>query len=155
MKKTLFTLTATTLVAVAFVVSCQSPTEKVAAAQENVQDAKQDLKLDQKNAAVAEQKMATAEEWKAFKTESETQITDNDKRIAILKSNMRNEGRTKDADYARRIDTLELRNKDLKYRMDTYDKGGKSNWETFKTEFKTDLDGLGQSLKNFTVKSKK
>ncbi len=137
-----------------FLTSCQSEAQKSETAQNKVQDAKEDLKEAQTDAAVAAQKAATAEEWKAFKTDSEAKIKANEVRIAELKDKMKASGKTMDAVYAKNIDLLEQRNKDLKNRMDAYEKG-QSDWESFKREFNHDMDELGAALRDLTVNNKK
>jgi hypothetical protein len=43
---------------------------------------------------------------------------------------------------------------DLQTRMDNYEHS-KTDWESFKTEFNHDMEGLGQALKDVTVNNKK
>ena len=155
MKKVIFMLAVSSMfIASTFLTSCQSETQKSDAAQTKVQDAKEDLKEAQTDAAVAAQKAANAEEWKAFKTESEAKIKANEVRIAELKDKMKTSGKTMDTVYSKNVDLLEQRNKDLKNRMDAYEKG-QSDWESFKREFNHDMDELGQALKDLTVNNKK
>ena len=134
--------------------SCQSPAEKVEKAEDKVGDAKQDLKEAEKDANVAAQKAATAEEWKAFKEETNMKIENNEKRISELRTQMKKPGKALDAAYAKSIDALQERNKELKARLDAYE-NNHSDWEAFKREFNHDMDELGQSLKDFTVNNKK
>jgi|ERR1051325_11109541 outer membrane murein-binding lipoprotein Lpp len=155
MKKTIFTLAvATTLMAGTIFTGCQSSDAKVDAAKDKVQDAKQDLKEVQKDANTEAQKAANAEEWKKFKSESEIKIRDNEIRIAELREKMKKSGKTLDALREKRIDELEQKNRDLRSRIDAYDKS-QSNWESFKREFSHDMDELGQALKDLTVDNKK
>ena len=41
----------------------------------------------------------------------------------------------------------------MKEKLDAYKVSGKDNWETFKTEFSSDMNDLGEAFKNFTVKN--
>ncbi len=134
--------------------SCQSTAEKADKAQDKVEDVKQDLKEAEKDATVAAQKAATAEEWKMFKDETEVKIKNNETRTAELKAKMKTSGKTLDAVYSKNIEALEQRNKDLKARLDAYEKG-QSDWESFKREFNHDMDALGQALKEFSTNNKK
>jgi len=59
-------------------------------------------------------------------------------------------GKILDPIYKQRIETLEEQNRDLKVRLDVYEKNN-SDWETFKREFNHDMDELGKALKDFTV----
>lgn len=155
MKKIIFTLVVTTtLIAGTILSGCQTPAKKVDNAKANVQEAKQDLREMQKDAKVEVQKAANAEEWKTFKSESELKIRDNEIRIAELKVKMKKPGKTLDALYAQRINTLEQQNKNLKTKMEAYEKS-QSDWESFKREFNHDMDELGQALKDIAVDNKK
>ena len=155
MKKTLLTLAiATALITGTIFTGCKSPVQKEEAAKDKVQDAKQDLKEVRNDANAEAQKVATAEEWKTFKSESEVKIKNNEIRIAELKVKMKKRGKTLDALYAKRIETLEQKNRDLRTRLDAYEKS-ESDWEVFKREFNHDMDELGQALTDFTVDNKK
>ena len=155
MNKTIITLAVTSmLVAGSVFTSCKSPAQKEDAAEAKVEDAQQDLNAAQDKADAATLKVATAEEWTAFKNESEIKIRDNEIRIAELKAKMKKPGKVFDSMYEKRIDTLEQQNRDLRIRMDTYEKS-QSDWETFKAEFNHDMDELGKALKDLTVDNKK
>lgn len=66
---------------------------------------------------------------------------------------MKKPGKTLDPLYKSRIDALELKNQELKSRLEAYEKN-QSNWETFKREFNHDMDELGVALADFTVDNK-
>lgn len=155
MKKSIFTLAiAGTLMAGIIFTGCQSPAQKESSAQHKVNEARQDLKDAQDDANAEAKEVAGAEEWKEFKNDSEIKIRNNEIRIAELKAKMNKPGTTLDPLYEKRIDTLEKKNRDLKARIDDYEKSH-SDWETFKREFNHDMDELGQALKDFTVDNKK
>jgi len=154
MKKMILILAVTTLMAGTIFTGCQSSTQKQQAAQDKVQDARQDLNAAQKNANEVAQKAATAEEWKTFKSESELKIKDNEIRINELTVKMKNPGELFDALYEKKIANLEQQNKDLKARLEAHEKS-QSNWESFKREFNHDMDAIGQALKDLTVDNKK
>jgi len=154
MKKTTITLIATTmLVAGAIFTSCKSPAQKKDAAQAKVEDAQKDLDAAQTDANAESQKVATAEEWKAFKSESELKIRDNEIRIGELKAKKNKPGKLFDSLYEKKIDALEQQNRNMQARIDAYDKSH-SDWESFKTEFNHDMDELGKALKDLTVDNK-
>ena len=155
MKKIIFTLAIATTISTALVLnSCQAPSDKTDAARENVKDAKEDLKVAEKDSGIAAVKTANAEEWKAFKAESELKIDNNKIRIDELKLKMKSSGTVQDELYSKSIDSLQVKNTELKTPMYKYETG-KTDWETFKAEFNHDMDGLGKALKNFTVSNKK
>jgi chromosome segregation ATPase len=154
MKKTIFILSmATSLVLGAILIGCQSSAQKEKTAQDKVQDAKQDLKAVQNDINTEAQKVATAEEWKEFKIKTEEMISNNEKSIAELKAKIKKAGKTLDALRENRIDKLEQQNRDLKARLEDYEKN-QSDWESFKVEFNHDMDELGKALKDLTVDNK-
>lgn len=155
MKKTISTLVVTTLfVAGTIFTSCQSSTQRQEAAQVKVQDAREDLNSAKKEANEADRIVATAEEWKIFRSESDLKINANEKRIAELKVKMNRPGEILDPLYSKKITTLEQQNKDLRAKLYAYEKS-QTNWESFKREFNSDMDAIGESFKNLTVNNKK
>ncbi len=144
MKKTIITLAVSSMLIVGSVfTSCKSPAQKEEAAQ-------QDLNEAQNEANAEAQKVATAEEWAEFKIEADAKIQSNEVRIAELTVKLNKPGKILDPIYKQRIETLEEQNRDLKVRLDVYEKNN-SDWETFKREFNHDMDELGKALKDFTV----
>jgi len=132
---------------------CQSSAKKEASARDNLQEAKQDLKEVQKDADEEAQKLANAEEWKTFKSDAEVTIRNNEIRIADLRVKMAKQGTVLDPMYEKKIEALEQQNKDLRKRIEDYEKS-QSDWETFKREFNHDMDELGKALKDITVDNK-
>jgi len=154
MKKMIFILAVTTLMAGTIFTGCKSSTQKQEAARDKVKDAKQDLNEAQKDANAAAQVVATEEEWKIFKSESELKIKDNEIRIAELTVKMNKQGEIFDELYRKNIANLEQQNKDMKARLEAYEKS-QTNWESFKREFNHDMDAIGKALKDLTVDNKK
>ena len=146
-------LVALMILAHAIFTGCQSSAEKMDSANQNVEDARQDLKDAQQDAHAEAVKIATAEEWTAFKTESEVKIKDNQIRIDELKVKMKKPGQTFDAMYAKSIENLEQKNRDLRTRIGSYETN-QSDWESFKREFNHDMDEVGQALRDLTVNNK-
>jgi len=128
--------------------ACQSTpsTPEETAAQAKVDSAKSELKEAQKE--------ATAEEWAAFKIESEEKIRINELSIADFKDRMSTSESQFDALYVEKIDKLEKQNKNLKAKIENYEKR-KSNWASFKSEFNHDMEELGKALSDLTVDNKK
>ena len=133
---------------------CQSSDQKVKAANDKVEVAEQNLAVAQNIANVENRKAATAEEMKTFRLETELTVKNNEVSIAELKLKMRKSGTALDELYAQRIDTLEMRNKDLKERFTAYEKS-QSDWDNFKFEIKHDLDEIGRVLNELTPKKTK
>lgn len=155
MKRTIFILSVTiAFVAGTIFTSCQSTSQKQEAAQADVRDARQDLNEAQKDANALAQEVATAEEWEIFKNESEIKIRENEVRINELNAKMKKPGEVFDEVYAKRIENLELQNKEMRTRLTDYEKN-QGNWASFKREFNHDMDELGTALKDLTVDNKK
>jgi len=148
MKKTIITLAVSSmLIAGSVFTSCKSPAQKENAAQQDLNEAQNEVNAEA-------QQVATAEEWAAFKIEADAKIQDNEVRIAELKVKLNKPGKILDPIYKKRIETLEEQNRDMKARLDVYEKNN-SDWESFKREFNHDMDELGQALKDLTVDNKK
>lgn len=153
MKKSIFILAvATSLLAGAIFTSCQSNNQKVEAAKDKVQDARQDLIEAQTDAYDAEVVKINSEEWKAFKIETENNIENNDLRIAELKVQLEKPGQTFDPIFKNRIEVLEQKNLDMKNRLSNY-KNNQSDWEVFKSEFNHDMEELQKDLREFSFES--
>jgi DNA polymerase II small subunit/DNA polymerase delta subunit B len=153
MKNSIYTLAIATFVIGSAVTSCKPNTDKEQTAQENVDSARvavanAEADLDQAK------RVATAEEWQAFKDETAAKNKVNEAQIAELKLKIKKTGKEIDKEYQKNIDSLEQKNKDLKVKIDTYKNDVNSDWTSFKREFNHDMDELGQSLKDFTVNNK-
>jgi uncharacterized protein YicC (UPF0701 family) len=157
MKKSIFKLALPiTFFAALLFTGCQSPAQKVDNAESNLSDANQNLKDAKADEVVANKKAVAAEEWKAFRAETEIKIKDNEVRITELRAQKKTTGKTLDAAYTQRIDTLEQKNLGMRTMMDDYESTKiSSDWEEFKREFNHDMEELGKSLKNLTVSNKK
>lgn len=139
------------LAAITAFTSCQMrpSTLEEQEAQAKVDSAKQDLK--------EAHEMAKAEDWEAFKAQSEVKIRMNELSIAELKDRMTMSQRKDDALYIDKINKLEKQNEALKSKIKTHDvtQDRKENWEDFKKEFNHDVEELGQALKDLTVNNEK
>ena len=145
--------TVMTFMAAFLLTSCRSPEQKEDAAKQNVNEANQDLQETQQENNLEAKQVASAEEWKEFKMETEAKISKNEERIAELKVKMNKPGKTFDKLYADRIDTLEKRNSEMRSRLDIYEKE-QSDWASFKREFNHDMDELGRAIYDLTVDNK-
>lgn len=146
MKKSALTIITAGTILAAITVGCNSPTTKV-------ENAKQDL--NEARLERSEEKRDSVADVAAFKKESEDRIAGNEITIAAFKERMKTDKQqTRKADQ-KVIDELEQRNINMRKKMDDYKYEGNDNWETFKKEFGHDMDDLGQSLKNLTVKNTK
>lgn len=118
--------------------SCKSAQQREIDAQQNVVNAKQNLRDTQ---------VANSNEWRVFKAESQAQIATNEARIAELKVQMNKPGNTFDGMYRTRIEKLEDRNIELKTQLNNYE-GNPSNWNTFKNDFNRGMKEMGNNIKD-------
>jgi hypothetical protein len=134
---------------VALLTSCMSSDQKKEDARNRTQVALDNLNSAQNNENKVDQKVATEEELKTFKLESDLKIKTNEVSIAKLKLQMNKSGSALDEIYARRIDSLQIKNQNLKTRMADYEKTH-TDWGKFKSDFNRDLNQLGRSLNSLT-----
>ena len=153
MKKTILSLALLTMTAGTVLVGCKDASKEENEAKENVQEAKSDLD-DAKVELSEARRAATEQEWKAFKDSTNTAISKNEIHIAEMKADLKKTGKTIDAEYQKKIDELEMKNKEIKSKLEMYKNDANSDWQSFKKEYRHDMDDLGESLRNFTVKNK-
>ena len=90
------------------------------------------------------------EQYEAFKSESNSKISENEKAIAVLKSEMKSKNNEVKADLEEKLTVLEEKNEALKEKIRDYKQTGDENWEAFKAEFESDMSNLGEALKDLT-----
>ena len=142
---TIIIIAALCILLLVFFISCSKASDKkVADAQANAVNAQAaaDTAVAQNNAK---------NDWQVFKTESEAKIAANDKIITDYKAKMSNANGKFKANYNKKIETLEQKNKAMQAKLDGYKDDGKTSWEQFKTDFNKDMDNLGASLKDFAT----
>ena len=154
MKNILLTLSIAILMVSGSMVGCQSPTEKKEAAEKDLQNAKEDLEKAQQAVADSLHRAATVEEYEAFKADAQIRINKNNERIAELRVKKSKPGKALDEYYESRISALEKRNRELKDKIDMYDRSH-SDWAEFKREFNHDMDELGKAIDDLFVDNKK
>lgn len=152
MRKTILSLALLTMTAGTVLVGCKDASKEENEAKENVQEAKEDLNYAKVELSDA-RRTATEEEWKAFKDSTNAAISLNEKRIADMKADLKKTGKTIDSEYQKKIVELEMKNKEIKSKLEMYKNDANSDWQSFKKEYNRDMEDLGESLKNFTVKN--
>jgi predicted nucleic acid-binding Zn-ribbon protein len=138
MKNSILTFAVIGCMAAINIPGCEKSSEqRVKNANENVGDAKQELKSAQAEYLI---------EWQTFKRESELTIDANEKKIDAFKERMENAGPKTKAKYGKQVAALEQKNSDLKKKLEDYKDEGPSKWQEFKTNFKNDMDGIGKTI---------
>ncbi len=155
MKRIVFIVLLTTaLITIIIFTGCQSLAQKEKDAQAKVQEAKQDLIKAQNNLKIDDIKKAGREEWKQFRSDAEMKIKKTEMRMAELKLRMKKQDASFNAVFEKRMDELELKNKELKTRIGNYE-NKQNDWYSFKLEFNHDMDVLAEALKDITGNNKK
>jgi len=150
MKKIKSTLNfAAVIIATALFCGCMSNDQKKEDASNRTQVAQENLNAARNNETKVAQNVATEEELKTFRLESELKIKNNEVSIAKLKLKMNKPGSALDEVYARRIDSLQIKNQNLKTRIGNYEKIH-TDWNKFKRDFNRDLNELGKTLNGLT-----
>ena len=146
MKKTILTVASALIVTSLLLTACNSSSEKIENAQEEVVKANQNLEE------------ANEEYWKdyaSYKEEVANRISSNEQVSSDFKERIKLQKNEAKADYNKKIEELDKQNSDLRKRMDEYKIQGKDNWEAFKTEFENDMSELGKAFQNLTVNNEK
>jgi hypothetical protein len=146
MKKTVFIPMVAIFGIATLIMGCK-PSKEEQVAKENVQEAKEDLS--------DARRQANAEEWKNFKNEVNLVIEKNDAKIVALKKEIKKTGKVANAEYDRKVDTLEKKNKELRLKLESYKNDANADWQSFKREFNHDMDELGKAFNDLTVNNKK
>ena len=150
-KRSIFMLA---ILAGTFFTSCKNNTEKEAEAVEDVVEATDDLNKVTDEVNQDNMTKANDAEWQTYKAEANKIISENETRIAELQTAIRKPGNTFDATYKKSIESMVDKNDALKTRITDYE-NNQTDWETFKREFDSDMQGLGQAFKDLTVNNKK
>lgn len=152
MKKIVFTLAAIAFFAGILFTSCNSQSQKIENAEDNLQDKKEaviDAKIDLTLA-----RQDSVSEFQQIKTDFQNQIRTNEKTIAGLKLGTVGASHENKVLYEKKLVELEERNNELKIKLAEYKEGETDQWKTFKLEFKRDMDELGKAFSDFTVSNK-
>ncbi|MEX2484061.1 MAG: hypothetical protein WED10_05870 [Brumimicrobium sp.] len=128
------------VIAIMFLVSCSSPTEKVKKSEDKVAKAKEDVK---------KSKIEHKADLELFRKETERKMVQNDERIAEINAIIINSNNEERKNYEKQISLLGHQNEILKVRAKNYKLDSKDDWETFKSEFNQDMYELQESLRNF------
>ncbi|MFC2111246.1 hypothetical protein ACFLQ5_02210 [Bacteroidota bacterium] len=150
MKKTIFTLAITVLIAGTMLTNCQSSATKVENAEDKVQEANEQVVI-----AKQELMQARKDSIIQFKEESQEKISNYEKAIADVRKGIANDKKEIKAGYENSLAVIEQKNNELKIKLANYSEEKMENWESFKEEFNHDVDELGKALKDLTVNNVK
>jgi hypothetical protein len=153
MKKSVFTIVITMLIAGFMFISCQSSAKKVENAENNLQEARDGVAEAKLDLNKSEREYNT--EYMEFRKASDEKIAAHEKSIAEFKTRIANEKLVNKVAYEKKLKELEQKNSDMKKKLDEYKEESQDKWASFKSEFGRDLDDLGKAFKDFTVKNNK
>lgn len=145
MKQSILVLAIFSFLAGALIISCDSPAQRVEAAETNVAEAKDDL---------AQAKQEYLEDVENYRLQTAKKIEANNQKIADFNVKIEKEKAEAKAEYKIKVAELEQKNRDMKNKMDGYKVEGKDQWEAFKAEFNRDMENLGVALENLVGKNK-
>jgi outer membrane murein-binding lipoprotein Lpp len=144
MKKSIFMLAITTVIAGTMLTGCQSSSAKVEDAQEKVQNAQEQVA-----SAQEELNQAIKDSIQQFKKESEARIIANEKSIADFRARIAREGKESRVRYEQRLAELEQQNRDMKMRLENFNEEQKDKWESFRVKFNEDMEKQGKAFRDF------
>jgi hypothetical protein len=122
--------------------SCNNPSAKVEEAQKDVIDANREL--DEAN-------VEYLREIDNFRVETAIKIEANNKTIADYKVLVQEGKSSLKQEREKKIAELEMKNSNMKMRLDDYKADGKDKWNTFKSEFNHDMEEMGKAFKDLTT----
>lgn len=153
MRKILFTLAVTAFITGTFLTGCMPSSQKDENAEVKEQNAKvpvlntkSDLNISQLDSLTIIQQ---------FKAEYDKKIIANEKRTTEIKTSFADATIENKAIYEKKLAGLEKRNSELKIKLADYKEEGADQWQTFKSDFKSDMDELGEAFADFTVSNTK
>lgn len=135
-------------------VSCKTNVEKEEPITEEEAQVEADLEIANKDLNKSIVSKANDAEWQLYKQEANITIAENESRIKELKVAIKKTGTTFDENYEKNIESLQQKNNDLKTKITNYE-NNQTDWDAFKREFDSDLQGFSNAFKNLTVNNKK
>ena len=91
-------------------------------------------------------------DWQSFKRNTELVIDTNERAIDSLKTRIAKAGKKAKGEYAKDLAVLEQKNMQLKKKLADYSDQGETAWESFKTDVKHELDGIGDAMRDLYTK---
>jgi len=146
MKKSILAMAACTFIAGIVLTGCNTSSEQLENAQENVVEANKEL-------AQANQEYLA--DITNYRQETASRIAANEESIKEFNARIAHDKKAVKADYKKKIAALEQKNNEMKLRMENYKEDGKDKWFIFKTEFSHDMNEMGKAFKDLTVKNVK
>ena len=138
--KIVFSLVLAALISISIASCNKSPKAK----EEVLIDAKQDVETAKED--LNEATSDSIVEFNKYKSSIQIKLAENEKVISDLKAKIKDKDRKTQTLYYKQLENLQLRNAELKLKIETYKQGPSQKWELFKVDFNNELDKLGKSI---------
>ena len=136
--KRIFNLIAVAVLFTAVNSGCNSPEQKVANAQENLNKAEQDL---------TKKQVDSANDYQVMKTYWENQMNDNERKIEELQTEKSDKKVEVEKSYNAKIADLRRQNDEMRTKMNNYQYStADTKWNEFKDAFNKDMKKLGDDI---------
>ncbi len=123
--------------------SCnKSPKAKEA----DLNDAKQEVEKAKED--LDEAKIDSVVAFNKYKSSIQIKLVENEKVITDLKAKIGDKDRKTQTLYYKQLENLQIKNTELKLKIENYKQGPTQKWELFKVDFNNELDNLGKSISN-------
>jgi hypothetical protein len=144
MKKSTIVITTITMMFAFTALSCDRTADRMERAQTDVIEAERDVTIAQAEIEA---------DAKIYRLKMASEFNENNSAIAMIKERIKSEEPEVKASYEVRIRELDRTNGNLKRQIDNYTITNRDHWDSFKEEFTSAMDELGNSLDNFFSRS--
>lgn len=134
------------LLAVLVSISISSCNKSPKAKEAELNEAKQEVENAEVDLDVAKTDSVYA--FNKYKSSIQIKLVENEKVITDLKVKIEDKDRKTQTLYYRQLENLQIRNTELKLKIENYKQGTTQKWELFKVDFNNELDDLGKSISN-------
>ncbi|MCC5906721.1 MAG: hypothetical protein JJU13_10960 [Balneolaceae bacterium] len=142
MKHSLFIITTMALISAFVIQGCDRSSNQMEGTETSVIEAERDRDVEISSSDLQA-------EVRVYRQEAGNKIMKNNRTIADIKREIE----SKDSDvrdaHTVRVEELERTNRDLKRQIDNYSHTTQNHWNEFKSDFRTAMDDLGNSLDDF------
>lgn len=131
------------------ILSCKKTTK---AEIENLKEAKHNVVIATKELSKA--RLDSVNQYASYRTEMDNRLIENDKNIALIRLDIKNQKKSIKIDLEKNLDVLMAKNETFRVAIKTEKDGIYSKWETFKTDLNINMDDLGKSISEMANKNK-
>ena len=156
MKKQIFILAITIVVAGTLITGCQSSASKVEEAQAKVNEAQGKADVAQGKADIANQALdqAIKDSVIQFKKEAEARIVVQEKGIVDLRAKIAKQNNEDKVIYEQRLAVMEQQNRDMRRNLAEFNETRKDDWISFRNKFNHDMEAHAKAFRDFWTRRK-